>query len=234
MPLEQLELWLERRWIMFRDRTDAGEQLAQALISYKGQPVVVYALPRGGVVLGVEVARVLEAPLDLIVVRKIGHPLSPEYAVGAVAEDGYVVTNPADTAALDERWSERAAAELKEARRRRALFMRGRTPVDVKDKIAVIVDDGLATGLTMQAAIHEIRNRGPLEVVVAVPVGAAETVNRLRPEVDRLIVLYIPEGLFGAVGAFYSRFGQVSDEEVVMFMTQPMMTRPSELERQEN
>jgi len=208
---------------MFRDRTDAGEQLAQALISYKGQPVVVYALPRGGVVLGVEVARVLDAPLDLIVVRKIGHPLSPEYAIGAVAEDGYVLTNPAEMAALDERWIEgAAAAELQEARRRRALFMRGRSPAAVKDKIAIIVDDGLATGLTMQAAIHEIRNRGPREVVVAVPVAAAETANRLRPEVDKLVVLYIPSGLFGAVGAFYRCFDQVSDDEVILLMTQPL------------
>jgi putative phosphoribosyl transferase len=212
---------------MFRDRTDAGEQLAQALIGYKGKPVVVYALPRGGVVLAVEIARALDAPLDLIVVRKIGHPLSPEYAIGAVAEDGYVVTNPAETATLDAHWIERAAsAELKEAQRRRALFMRGRSPVAVKDKIAIIVDDGLATGLTMQAAIHEIRNRGPREVVVAVPVGAAETVDRLRQEVDRLVVLYVPSGLFGAVGAFYSRFDQVSDEEVVMLMTQPTAAGP--------
>jgi putative phosphoribosyl transferase len=212
---------------MFRDRTDAGEQLAQALIGYKGEPVVVYALPRGGVVLAVEIARALDAPLDLIVVRKIGHPLSQEYAIGAVAEDGYVVTNPAETATLDARWIERAAsAELKEAQRRRALFMRGRSPVAVKDKIAIIVDDGLATGLTMQAAIHEIRNRGPREVVVAVPVGAAQTVDRLRQEVDRLVVLYVPSGLFGAVGAFYSRFDQVSDEEVVMLMTQPTAAGP--------
>src|SRR5712691_5833481 len=168
---------------MFRDRTDAGKQLARALNAYKGQPVVVYALPRGGVVVGVEVARILEAPLDLIVVRKIGHPHSPEYAIGAVAEDGYVVTNPAETATLDERWMERAAAaELKEAQRRRQLFLRGRSPVAVEDRIAIIIDDGLATGLTMQAAIHEIRKRGPREVVVAVPVAAAETVNRLRPE----------------------------------------------------
>jgi putative phosphoribosyl transferase len=201
---------------MFRDRTDAGEQLAQALIGYKGQPVVVYALPRGGVVLGVAVARALEASLDLIVVRKIGHPRSPEYAIGAVAEDGYVVTNPAESATMDKRWIERvAAAELKEARRRRDLFLRGRSPIAVKDKIAIIVDDGLATGLTMEAAIHEIRNRGPREIVVAIPVAAADTVNRLKPEVGRLVALYIPSGFFGAVSAFYSRFDQVSDDEVV-------------------
>ena len=203
---------------MFLDRVDAGKKLAQALLAYKGQHPVVYALPRGGVVLGVEVARALEAPLDLIVVRKIGHPFQPEYAIGAVAEDGYVVTNPDEVARLDKRWLDRAtAAEFKEAQRRRTLFLQGRERVEVKDKIAIIVDDGLATGLSMTAAIHEIRSRRPQKVVVAVPVAAAETLDKLRPEVDDLVVLYIPEW-FGAVGVFYQRFDQVSDEEVVALM----------------
>jgi predicted phosphoribosyltransferase len=203
---------------MFLDRIDAGKKLAQALLIYKGQSLVVYALPRGGVVLGVEVARVLEAPLDLIVVRKIGHPLQPEYAIGAVAEDGYVVTNPDEVAHLDKLWLDRAtAAELQEAQRRRRVFLQGRVPVEVKDKIAIIVDDGLATGLSMSAAIHEIRGRGPQKLVVAVPVAAAETVEKLKPDIDDLVVLYIPEW-FGAVGAFYQRFDQVSDEEVVALM----------------
>jgi predicted phosphoribosyltransferase len=204
---------------MFIDRTDAGKQLARALVAYKGQPVVVYALPRGGVVLGVEVARFLEAPLDLIVVRKIGHPYQPEYAIGAVAEDGYVITNPDEVANVDKHWFDQAAAEeLKEAQRRRALFLQGRHPVAVQGKIAIIVDDGLATGLTMLAAIHEIRKRGPKKIIVAVPVAAAETANTLRSEVDDLVVLHIPEGWFGAIGAFYYRFDQVSDDEVVALM----------------
>jgi predicted phosphoribosyltransferase len=203
---------------MFIDRLDAGKKLAQALSKYKSKPLVVYALPRGGVVLGVEVARALKAPLDLIVVRKIGHPYHPEYAIGAVAEDGYVVTNPDEVARLDTRWLELAtAAELEEAQRRRRVFLQGRTPIEVKDKIAIIVDDGLATGLSMSAAIHEIRCRGPQKVVVAVPVAAAETVDKLKPYVDELVVLYIPEW-FGAVGAFYQRFDQVSDGEVVALM----------------
>ena len=202
----------------FLDRTDAGRRLAQALIAYKGQPVVVYALPRGGVVLGVEVSRVLEAPLDLIVVRKIGHPRQPEYAIGAVAEDGYVVANPDEVAVLDKRWLEHATAtELKEAQRRRTLFFQGRPSVPVKDKIAIIVDDGLATGLTMLAAIHEIRKRRPQKVVAAVPVAATETVHKVRSEVDDLVVLHIP-GWLGAIGAFYQRFEQVSDDEVVALM----------------
>jgi predicted phosphoribosyltransferase len=203
---------------MFLDRVDAGKQLAEALITYKGKPVVVYALPRGGVVLGVEVARALDAPLDLIVVRKIGHPLQPEYAIGAVAEDGYIVMNPDEVAGIDDRWLHRAiAAERKEAQRRRTLFLQGRNPVDVKDKIAIIVDDGLATGLSMSAAIHEICGRGPRKLVVAVPVAARETLAKLRPEVDDFVVLTVPPW-FGAVGAFYEQFDQVSDEEVVALM----------------
>ena len=136
---------------MFPDRAVAGKMLAQALVAYRGKAVVVYALPRGGVVLGVEIARFLEAPLDLLVVRKIGHPVEPEYAIGAVAEDGYVVANPNELAALDRRWFDRAAdAELKEAQRRRRVFLQEREPVDVKGKIAIIVDDGLATGAAVR------------------------------------------------------------------------------------
>jgi predicted phosphoribosyltransferase len=204
---------------MFLDRTDAGQKLARALTEYKGQPVVVYALPRGGVVPGVEVARYLEAPLDLIVIRKIGHPLQPEYAIAAVAEDGYMVGNPDEIAALDQRWLDRAtAAQLREAQRRRRVFLQGRRPVAVAGKIAIIVDDGLATGLTMLAAIREIRKRGPRKVVVAVPVAAAETAARLRDEVDDLVILYVPEGLFGAISVFYQQFEQVSDDEVIALM----------------
>ena len=201
---------------MFRDRTDAGRKLACALASYKGQPVVVYALPRGGVVVGAEVARFLEAPLDLIVVRKIGHPLQPEYAIGAVAEDGYVITNPDEAAAFDDSWlAGAAAAALTEAKRRRAVFLQGSAPVPVKDKIAVVIDDGLATGLTMLAAIHEIRKRLPARIVVAVPVAAHDIAARLRAEVDDLVVLCVPSGWFGAIGAMYENFDQVGDEEVI-------------------
>ena len=203
---------------MFQDRSDAGKKLAEALIAYRGHDVVVYALPRGGVVLGVEVARTLKAPLDLIVVRKIGHPLQPEYAIGAVAEDGYLLVNPDEIAGLDRLWFDRAAgAELEEARRRRKVFLQGRGPIAVKQKIAIIVDDGLATGLTMFAAIHEIRKRHPQKLVVAVPVAAYETAEKLRSVVDDLVVLHIPQWM-GAIGAFYERFDQVSDDEVVALM----------------
>jgi putative phosphoribosyl transferase len=169
-------------------------------------------------VLGVEIARFLEAPLDLIVVRKIGHPLQPEYAIGAVAEDGYVVMNRRETDSLDAAWLNReTAAELKEAQRRRALFLDGHAPIPVDGKVAIIVDDGLATGLTMQAAIHQIRQRGPKKIVVAVPVAASETIEKLRREIDEIVVLYIPDWLL-AIGCFYRDFDQVSDQQVIALM----------------
>jgi putative phosphoribosyl transferase len=203
---------------MFPDRTDAGRKLARALAAYRERPVVVYALPRGGVVLGVEVARFLEAPLDLIVVRKIGHPLEPEYAIGAVAEDGYVIRNPKEAATLDtQRFSNAVEQALQEARRRRELFLGNRKPVPVENKIAIIVDDGLATGFTMLAAIQEIRKRHPQMVVVAVPVAAPDIADKVRSEVDDLVVLHTPQWL-AAIGAFYDEFDQVSDEEVIALM----------------
>lgn len=203
---------------MFADRTDAGRRLAQALNFYKGRPVAVYALPRGGVVLGVEVARELEAPLDLIVVRKIGHPQSPEYAIGAVTEDGDIVLNPEEAEVLDPDWlTATVKAELQEAHRRRDLFLQGRPRVRPSGKIAILVDDGLATGLTMEAAIRQLRKGHPDRVIVAVPVAAQETADRLRPKVDAMVILYIPP-MLGAVGAFYSDFTQVSDEDVVTLM----------------
>ena len=203
---------------MFRDRKDAGQQLARALIQYKDEAVVVFALPRGGVALGVEIARFLNAQLDLIVVRKIGHPMQPEYAIGAVAEDGYVVWGTEKVGGSDDPWRHQAVmTEQQEAQRRRALFLNNRPPVSATDKTAIIVDDGLATGLTMRAAIHEVRKRGPKRIVVAVPVAAVETAERIQPEVDELVVLDLPEW-FGAVGAFYEHFDQLTDEEVTALL----------------
>jgi predicted phosphoribosyltransferase len=204
---------------MFLDRTEAGKQLAEALSSYKGQPVVVYALPRGGVVLGVEVARALHAPLDLIIVRKIGHPLSPEYAIGAVTAEGDIVTNPEETSTLDPEWlGAESARQLKEAIRRRDLFLRGREPADVRNKIAILVDDGIATGLTTEAAIRQLRKRSPAQIVLAAPVAAPETTLKLRPLVDDMVFLLVPRGVFGAIGAFYENFEQVPDSDVVAMM----------------
>ena len=203
----------------FRDRTDAGKKLAQALKQYRNQDGVVYALPRGGVVLGVEVARELGMPLDLLIPRKIGHPLQPEYAIGAVVENGEMVINQSEVTRVDPQWFRReVAVEREEARRRRELYLGGREPAPVAGKVAIIVDDGIATGLTMEVAIRDARQRQPAHLVVAVPVAPADTVERFSREVDEFVVLDHSPYYLGAVGAYYDSFYQVSDEEVVALL----------------
>jgi len=205
--------------MIFRDRVDAGRKLAGALASFRGQNAVVYALPRGGVVLGVEVAKSLGALLDLIVVRKIGHPDNPEYAVAAVADDGHVAANRAETDMIDRNWFDIARrTQMAEACRRRDHYLAGRTPVSAEGKIAIIVDDGLATGLTMSLAVREARHRNPSKIVIAVPVAPSETIAELRQIADEIVVLHLPEHGFRAIGAFYLDFPQLTDAEVVELM----------------
>ncbi|WP_024325745.1 phosphoribosyltransferase [Thioalkalivibrio sp. AKL19] len=202
----------------FRDRNEAGEQLAQALERYRGQPGVVYALPRGGVPLGVAVARHLGMPLDLLIPRKIGHPFHPEYAICAVPERGDRVCNPREAERVDPDWLERAEAhERAEARRRRQLYCTTPAP-DVNGKLAIIIDDGIATGLTMRAAIRDARQRKPRHLVVAIPVAPADTAAVLETEVDELVTLDIPEYYRGSVGAYYEDFEQTSDDEVISLL----------------
>jgi predicted phosphoribosyltransferase len=203
----------------FRDRVDAGKQLAQALNKYQKHDGVVYALPRGGVVLGVEVARALDMPLDLLIPRKIGHPLQPEYAICAVVENGEMVCNQHEVARVDPQWfRQEVEAERQEARRRRELYLGGREPAPVEGKTAIIVDDGIATGLTMEVSIRDARRRRPAHLVVAVPVAPPETVERLSHEVDEFLVLDPSPYYIGAVGAYYDHFHQVTDEEVIALL----------------
>jgi predicted phosphoribosyltransferase len=181
----------------FKNRQNAGAALSLALAGYRGRDTLVYALPRGGVAVGAEVARALRAPLDLVIPRKIGHPEDPEYAVAAVTETGEVVRGPERTA-FDPEWFEQAVAgERAEARRRRERYLGTRRPLSAAGKICVVVDDGLATGLTMRAALAEIRRRHPARVVVAVPVAPAETVTALAPLAEDVVVLYAPAAGFG-------------------------------------
>ena len=205
--------------MLFRDRTDAGRKLAQALKKYQNQDGVVYALPRGGVVLGVEVARELGMPLDLLIPRKIGHPRQPEYAIGAVAENGEMVCNQEEVARLDPQWfRQEVEAERQAALRRRELYLGGREPVSVKGKTAIIVDDGIATGLTMEVAIRDARHREPARLIVAVPVAPPETAERLAREVDEFVLLDHSPYYLGAVGAYYDYFAQVTDDEVIALL----------------
>jgi putative phosphoribosyl transferase len=209
----------------FDDRTHAGRLLADALRDHAAQDVVVLALPRGGVVVGIEVARALSAPLDLVIPRKVGHPDFPEYAIAAVAEVGEVVANEAETARMDRGWFEQAvAAERAEAARRRASYLGGRPAVDLTGKTAIIVDDGIATGLTMRAAVRDARHRDAARVVVAVPVAPVDAVAELRASVDEVVTLLAPEAYEGAVGAYYRKFGQVTDDEVMRCLAGDDMT----------
>jgi putative phosphoribosyl transferase len=202
--------------MLFKDRSQAGKQLAKALLGYKGQPCVVLALPRGGVVLGLEVAKALNVPLDLVIPRKIGHPLNPEYAIGAITEDGAAIWNQAELGRLDEHWIiQQTKSEVNEARRRRQTYLAGRLPIRLQNKTVIIVDDGVATGLTMLAAIQQVLPQQPAKIIVAIPIVPADTAKKLQPPADELIALDISLIYKGAVGAYYQNFQQVEDSEVI-------------------
>ena len=203
--------------MIFRDRREAGRLLAERLEGYRDEEPIVLALPRGGVVVASEVARALGAPLDVVVARKLGAPAQPERAVGAIAPGGIRVLDEEILSWLDipEDELERIAArEAREMERRMRLFRSGRREADPKSETVILVDDGIATGMTVRAAIERVRRQEPGRLVMAVPVCATRTAETLRPEVDELISLKTPPELW-AIGYWYENFEQVSDEEVV-------------------
>lgn len=203
--------------MMFTHRVDAGLQLAHVFARYRHEPVVVYGLVRGGVVLAAEVAASLNAPLDILVPRKIGHPLQPEYAIGAVNEDGLVVMGSDDN--VDRKWLDlEITRQCAESRRMRELYRGDRSEVPVDGRTAIVTDDGIATGLTMKLAIMDVRRRNPVRVVVAVPVIPCETYRWLTQEADEVAALEITEKFAGAVGSYYEDFSPVEDEEVIRIM----------------
>ena len=201
----------------FRDRSEAGRRLAAALRRYEGHPnVLVLALPRGGVPVGYEVAQALHAPLDVMLVRKLGVPGHEELAMGAIGSGGVRVISDDVVRAfgISERAIATAAAnEQHELERGERAYRGSRPPLDIKDRIVILVDDGLATGSTMRAAVAALRAHVPERVVVAVPVAAAETCEALREEVDEIVCASTPDP-FLAVGHAYQNFSQVSDSEV--------------------
>ena len=205
----------------FKNRIEAGLLLARKLNKYKGKNVVVYALPRGGVAGAAEIANYLNAPLDLIITRKIGHPYQPEYAIAATAENGHIVGESDVLASIDSEWLKKAVQQQRfEAKRRREKYLQGRKEISVKDKIAILVDDGVATGLTIRAGITELKHGHPEKIVIAVPVVSQSIANILKKESDELIALDIPaDGEFlGAVGAYYDEFPSVKDEQVIAIL----------------
>jgi len=206
----------------FPDRADAGRRLAAALGNYRHQDVVVLALPRGGVPVAAPIARALHAPLTLALVRKIGVPDQPEVAMGAIADAGSpVIVRNNDVIAvarIDDRTFERARArEAEELARRRKAYLAGRPHVTPHGKIAIVVDDGVATGATTRAALRAVRALEPKRLVLAVPVAPRDTLEALRAETDAIVCLYSPED-FAAIGVFYEDFSQVSDQEVIKLL----------------
>jgi putative phosphoribosyl transferase len=199
----------------FRDRRQAGRALADQLEHYRGRAdLLVLALPRGGVAVGFEVAHALQAPLDVFVVRKLGFPGHEEYAMGAIASGGVRVMNPMPGLAVSPQdVAAVVAREQDELVRRERLYRGDRPAVSFRGRTVIVVDDGLATGSTMRAAVLAIRQQHPAELVVAVPVGAPDTCRQLRDEADEVICAAMPQP-FHAVGLWYESFPQASDDEV--------------------
>lgn len=217
----------------FRNRSDAGRRLAMALSAYKGRDAVILALPRGGVPVAAEVAEALDAPLDLILVRKIGVPSQPELAMGAVVDGAApIIVRNQEVIELSgttaDEFDAVCAEELAEIERRRKLYLGERTRAPITGQVIIVVDDGIATGATTRAALKAIRNRKPKELVLAVPVAPPDTIEQLRGEVDALICLETPAS-FGAIGCFYRDFRQVSDEEVMQVLKRFPVKRKTSL-----
>jgi predicted phosphoribosyltransferase len=205
--------------MMFTNRRTAGEKLAERLAAYEGaEGVIVVALPRGGVDTGRAVADALGAPLDIVVPRKVGAQGNPEYAVGAITETGHAVWNEEERRRADPAYLEKTMeAEKAEAKRRLETYRAGMPPRDLRGKTVILVDDGIATGLTMRAAVETVRSEGPSRVIVAAPVAPPESVEELASLVDEVVVLEKPP-LFFAIGAFYADFDQVNDDDVIRLM----------------
>ncbi|MDD4084302.1 MAG: phosphoribosyltransferase family protein [Acidaminococcaceae bacterium] len=206
--------------MLFHDRYDAGKRLAEKLEAYRGQNVEVFAMPRGGVPLGAEIAGSLKVPLNLIITKKIGHPHNPEYAVGAVSEMGSVVYNQDEISEISPLWLEQEIKNLREEiNRRRSVYLPGRCPTDLGGKTVVIVDDGIATGYTMAAAIEDLKKTKPTKIVVAIPVVPEEIALRIAGSVDELVSLRIEKFYLGAVGSYYENFSQLQDAEVIALLS---------------
>lgn len=201
----------------FRDRAEAGYRLAERLYYYRDEDPLVLALPRGGVPVGYEISRALGAPLDVFIARKLGAPEQPELGIGAVAQGGTRVLNEriVERLGIPGEYLDLVTRREKTEVERRLILLRGDRPEPrVRDRTVILVDDGLATGVTARAAIVALRERGPRRLILAVPVCAAQTAEVIRPEVDELVSLQTPSDLY-AIGLWYEDFEQVSDEEVI-------------------
>ncbi|WP_332673350.1 phosphoribosyltransferase [Aromatoleum sp.] len=198
---------------MFADRLDAARQLAGALAKWRDQNALVLAIPRGAVPMGAALAESLHADLDVVLVRKLGAPWQPEYAVGAIDETGWSFISDPSAADEDYLKAEREQ-QLERLRQRRKMYSPGRPPIDARGRVVIVVDDGLATGSTMIAALHAVRSQSPQRLICAVPVAAPDSLQKVGPYADEVVCLSAPPA-FQAVGQFYGNFDQVEDDEVV-------------------
>lgn len=222
--------------VLFKNRAEAGQKLANELIKFRDENPVILALPRGGVPVGYEVARKLRVPLDVLLVRKIGVPMSPELAAGAIVdgEDPQLILNDEIVKLYNIPASyieTRRIQQLAEIERRRKIYCPDHPPVNIEGKTAIIVDDGIATGATIRAAIKGIQKRNPKKLVLAVPVCAPGIIETLRKEADEIICLSTPRP-FLAIGEFYSDFTQLDDERVAAFLVQAGQWRKEMVENQ--
>jgi predicted phosphoribosyltransferase len=220
MELTELERILTGGARLYRDRVDAGQKLAASLRRYAGRNVLVLGIPRGGVPVAAEVARELDAELDVIVARKLGAPGQPELAIGAVTANGGRFLNEEVIAQLgvtNEYLEKVTRSEMEEAHRREQRFRGGRPAAAVKDRTVIVVDDGLATGATMRASVRSVQKAEPASLVVAVPAGSREACSALRGEADEVVCLYEPE-LFWAVGFYYQDFEPTLDDDVTAIL----------------
>ncbi len=207
--------------MLYKDRIDAGRQLSEALQEYVGAAdTIIIALPRGGVVVGYETARALNLPLDIVCPRKIGAPYNEEFAIGAITETGEGIINQEyvrDLQVSEEYLKKTIEEETQKAKWRLDHYRKGRPPRNLKNKRVIIVDDGLATGSTMRAAIKTVRAEQAREIIMAIPVSPPDTLEKLKNEVDKAVCLAAPHSFF-AVGQFYNLFDQTSDEEVISLL----------------
>ena len=207
--------------MIFKNRLEAGQKLAEKLIKYKDQKnILVIGLPRGGLILAQEIAKKINSPLDIVVPRKIGAPNNPEFAIGAITEEGEPFLNEdiIDYYKISKEYiAQEIAQEKKEAQRRLKVYRGGKKAISYKDKIIILVDDGIATGSTMLAALAFLKKKKVKKIIVAVPVLAKDTIKIIKKEAEELIYLEAPL-LFRAIGAFYREFTQTTDQEVIEIM----------------
>ena len=202
---------------MYENRTDAGKQLAVPLKDYQGLETVVLAIPRGGLPIGAEVARALKVPLDVALTKKIGHPQHREYAIGAVSLESVILN---ESEIVPKSYIEEETTRIREElQRRQDQYYKNRKPLSLKNKVVIVVDDGIATGNTLMATVQLVSKQNPSQIIVAIPVAPVQAIHMLEalPEIDRVICLATPSN-FRAVGQFYLHFYQVSDEEAIRIL----------------